>query len=212
MKPTLKIDTSNFNRAIKDIARYSGASLGDVIEHEAGKVLEAAVRYTPAAKIAAIKDKFSKSELWMGDAGNGKKLYDLRHRYPDRIWQTIEAKRKASLQKKLRARGLSKQSWYLLAAELGLVIKVPGFVPKALARSGKTHPENFTARRLRTRAGAGIYFANRQPTVQTPAVRGRSALQRAINGRAAFFRRNLAAGVFRDVKKIAAKYPGCRVR
>jgi hypothetical protein len=143
------------------------------------------------------------------DLGNGRKTYWLENRYPDALWARIEAARKKSLHRKIKARGLSKQSWWLLAARAGLQINAPGFVKKAVASTTLTYPENFTARQVNRRDEVGIFFSNAQPTV--PWAGGQRALRKAINGRVGFFRRNLKLGVFKDMKKIAVAYPGLRI-
>lgn len=205
------IDTTQFNRAIASIAKYSGADLITVVEHEAGKVLEKAAGLTKTASAKNIRERIAAREFTRADAGSGRKLYYLKNLYPDPVWNKLQASLRASAKRKLAARGLSKQSWAQLAAAAGLRITVPAFVQKAIATTGKQYPDNVSASRVHRGKKFGITFENAQPTVQTFFVGGRRALQRAINGRAKFFATNMKKGVFTSLRKIAAAYPGLRI-
>ncbi len=227
----LAIDSTNFNKACRTISSYSGASLATVVDYEAAKTLEAAVRFTPAANVSKIRAASENREFASYPAGfftpgspagikhrpgvkvskRGFIAYYLKNRYPDALWSKIEAARKTSLETKLKARGLAKKSWQMIAAALGLEIRVPGFVQKAIASTGKQYPENATATRLKTRAGYGIFCENASPLMAAAGVRGLAALQRALNGRAKYAATNFLKGVFFDLKKIQAKYPGMKV-
>lgn len=207
----LHIDTTQFTRAIQQIAKYSGADLVTVVEAEAKAVLTKAASFTPAADAKRIRERHERRDFIKADVGNGRQLYDLRHRYPTRIWSRLKMARDRSLKRKLAGRGLSKQSWERLALAAGLVISVPAYVRKAIASTGKQYPQNFTATRMRKGRAFGIAFENAQPTVQLPQVGGARALHRAINGRVKFFARNLEKGVFTSLRKIAAAYPGLRL-
>ncbi len=204
------IDTRNINSAMHSLARYTGASLPDVVEFETSKVIEGAIRHTDAATVGKIRDHENSRDFRTLDAGHGRKTYNLNWRYPDAVWRQIEQARKTSLERKLKARGLSKQSWQMLADLLGLVVKAPAFVRRAVASTGLSYPQNARVRRSRTADKFGIWLSNAQPTVA--AINGRAALLKAINGRVAYFFTNLRKGTFTDLAKIAARYPGLRLR
>jgi hypothetical protein len=208
MKHPTTVDLGEFNRSLEALARFSGVSVDRVIESEAGKVLEAAIKYTPAAKVATIRANVESRKFTTVDG----KVYFLENRYPDRVWSRISKSRKANLKKKMKARGLSKASWLALARAAGLSIAAPGFVSGAQATSGQTYPENAIVRRVKVQGRWGLFFENHQPTVQTPFVKGRGALARAIRGRQKFFEANLKRGVFSDLQQIARAYPGLEVK
>ena len=207
MKHPTTVDLGEFNRSLVALAGFAGVSVDRVIENEAGKILETAINYTPAANVAKIRAAVEDREFTTID---GKKYY-LKNLYPNATWSKITRSRKASLKKKLRARGISKASWLALARAAGLTIEAPGFVSAAEPTSGRQYPENASARRERVQGRWGIFFVNRQPTVQTPFVKGRSAIARAIRGRQKFFDRNLKLGVLRDLQQIARAYPGLKI-
>lgn len=204
MNMTVNIDTTGFDRAIRDIARLSGASVEKVVAAESEKVLESAIRSTPAARAGRIRASH-RTRTHVRHEG---KTYNLKWRVPTAVWSAIQAKRKRSLRARLAARGLAKQSWLKLAHAEGLRASAPGFVSKAVASTGKEYPGNFSAARLGRGGTFGIRFKNAQPTVQTPSVRGRRIIAKAIAGRRKFFERNLREGVFSDLKAIRFKYPG----
>ncbi len=224
----LKIDTSAFDQCVREIARYTGVSQQQVTDAEFGKVIEAAIKYTPAAAVSDLRDSSEHSEftcqpetLYEPVSRNGQRsrqkarrskkgklFYSLENHYPDALWAKIVTARKASLTRKLRARGLAKQSWQRIARVLGIDTKVPGYVAKATPSRGPAHPENASASRIIASGRYGIHASNSYPLIDLPTVRGRQALQRAINGRVKFFQKNLQHGVFWDLKKIAQKYPG----
>jgi len=207
MKTPSTVDLGNFNRGIHALAGFAGVSVDRAIEYEAGKVLEAAIRYTPAASATKIRSSVENAAFTTLDG----KAYKLSHRYPDALWQRISRQKKEGLRRKMRARGLSKQSWLKLADEVGLRVAAPAFVSKALPRDGKSHPENARASRVRTKGRWAIYFENSQPTVNNPFVGGRRAIARALQGRIRYFEQNLRRGVFSELKQIAARYPGLTV-
>jgi hypothetical protein len=207
----LDIDTTNFNRAIQQIAKYSGADLVTVVESEAQAVLTKAAGFTKSASASRIRENHNRQKATRADVGNGSKLYFLDNRYPNPMWSRLKRARAASLKRKLAARGLAKQSWAQLAYLAGLSITVPAYVLKAVASTGRTYPENVTASRLRKGRAFGIFFENAQPTANLAYVGGPRAVQRAINGRVKFFARNMEKGVFTSLRKIAAAYPGLRL-
>lgn len=206
------IDTTNFNRMVKKLARITpGVSLQRVLEHEVAAVMEKTISGTKTATVAKIRTAAEKRRAGRHDVGNGRKIYFYDNRYPDALWKRIAAQRKASLQRKLKARGLSKRSWMALAQAAGLKVTAPAFVGKATPSDGKNYDAvNYRTRRIRRGPRYGIWVSNAQPTVQTFNAGGRRALARAINGRVRYFETNLKKRVFEQVQTIARAYPGFR--
>lgn len=222
MTPKITIDTRNFNRAVRELSRRTGVSMPGVVDAEAQKILEAAIRYTPAAKVASIRSASEKRQWGVHKTGyvpktpfrgslsrGGGKTYHYANRYPNALWAAISAQRKASLQKRLERRGLSKASWSALAREAGLAVALPAYASRALSKN--RYSGNATATRRGRKNSYFLTFTNRQPTVNLSRVGGRSALLRAINGRTKFFERNLRKGTFDDMQKVARAYPGLKV-
>lgn len=221
-----RVDTSKINSMFREIARKVRVPPEEIMIYEVGKILEAWLRFIPAADASKIRLSYEEAvfsaqpaSLYTPKSGRaGVKLtkrgfvrYFLLNHYPDALWNAMSGRRKASLLRRLGARGLAKQSVLQIADRLGIKISAPGYVATALASTGKRYPEN-TAVRLQRRTGLlQISFENSQPTINQERVGGRRALQRAIDGRVKYFMTNMARGVFDDVKNIAKRYPGMKV-
>jgi hypothetical protein len=222
-----RIDTSQANAMFREIGRKVRVPPEEIMLYEIGKILEAWLRLVPAASVGKIRASYDEAIFSAQPAGlytpksgrEGVKLtkhgfvkYFLMNRYPDALWNDMSERRKASLLRKLGARGLAKQSvWQIAVERLGLKISAPGYVAGALASTGKRYPENTSVRLERRTGRLQISFTNSQPTINQERVGGRRALQQAIDNRVRYFMTNIARGVFDDVKNIAKRYPGMRV-
>ena len=224
----LRVDTSEFSAMCRQLSQISAASQQKILDAEVAKVLEAAVRHTPAAKVSAMRARQEQARysaqpasLYTPRSPSGRRhragvkptkrgfiRYHLANRYPAELWKKIVTRRKASLARKIRARGLARRSWLMIADALGLKIAVPSYVKGAVATTGKNYATNVSVGRRRSVAGVGITIVNSQPTVNLPNVGGAAALQKAINGRVNYFAQNLKRGVFRSAQRIAKAYPG----
>lgn len=208
---------------VRELSRKADVPDDEVLVHEVGKVIEAAAEFTPALQVSKLKARreaalFSsqpaslyspkRSRRGVKITKNGFIAYYLRNRYPNALWSAIAARRKASLARAIKARGLAKKSWWEIANALGITITVPSYVTKAVASTGRDYAGNVAVKLFRTKGKLGITITNSQPTVN--AIGGARALQRAIDGRTKFFIQNVAHGVFKDVAQIARKYPGMK--
>ncbi len=110
-KNGLTIDTTNFNRAMRDLSRLSGVSFKQVILSEAGSILQKTISNQMAADAGKIRARQSKGKI-----------------------------SKAQMQELLRRRGLAKQSWLAIAEKLGAPVKAPGYVTKATVK-GKAYDQ-----------------------------------------------------------------------
>lgn len=104
---------------------------------------------------------------------------------------------------KLAARGLQKKVFVQIGDKLGLSVDRPAYVDRATAPGGD-YPED--AHGKETVSGKKFSVDCQADRYYDPNVF--SALAKAVNGRAGFFRRNMRAGVFKSVETIARKYPG----
>lgn len=220
MPTSSKIDTRFFNQACRSIAKAAQRPPEAVVRAEVGKVIESALKNTRAAKVSKIRGRYrdfyglpqgaytTKHRRRASISVNGFVIYPLKgRRYPNELWALISRRRTQSLLKRLRARGLAKQSWLRLAEQLGVEIAHPGYVNRAIPSTGTAHPENTSVQIERGPGRILITTNNAQPTVV--AIDG-GAFQRAIEGRAKFYSKNVQLGVFDDVTKIARQYPGLK--
>jgi Tfp pilus assembly protein PilN len=205
MADGLKVEilTRDFNRMLEELAAIDPrVEFAHVVDEAATRVIAGAMRRTRAATAGGIRRDHEAKE-WT--TFNGKKYHIAVWRLPDPLWGEIAARRRESLQTKLNARGLSKQSWVHVAAALGRTVAAPAYVLNANYR-GQQYPIDGAA----TSSGSGTNYArtiiNSSPIVQ--AAGGRAALLGAMRGEINYFRRNMAHHFYRTQAGRAAKYPG----
>ncbi len=203
----VQLITSRFGKMLEDFAAIDPkVEFRDIVIGVAIRVIAGALRRTKAADPRRIRDGHAGATFTTMDG----KIYKLSNYFHNEsIWNRIEQKRRAALDTKLAARGLSKQSWLHQARQLGATLEVPAYVANANFK-GQQHPEN--AAHMET--GAGGQFAlkiiNSSPIVQ--AANGRFALIAAMSAETRYFYTLLARGGFATAATRAAKYPGVYVR
>lgn len=151
---------------------------------------------------------------------NGKSWHQVDsggRRWSDARWARYKGYEAAAKTKRLDlkaakgARGLSKQSWLQIAAELGLGdLGAPGYVKNAVPSNGKTY-RNGTARKVMEAAAFYIDLMNDHPLV-VKKLNGAQMLQGAIDTRLKAFDHEMSKGVFDDIETRAKRYPGLFVR
>lgn len=218
----LHIDTSQFEQMISELAQaVPGKSEQEVLREEVGKALEQSVRNTAAMQVQKVVQRSERSKFTTMPASlykprtvkrdrSGNVVYFLGNRYPNALWQAIQKRRRQDLAKKIKARGLAKKSWYLIAEKLGIRINVPSYVQNAVATTGKAYFEDIEATERYDKDLLEIKIRNEQPTVNS--VGGEQVLQQAIDGRVKFFIQNMSRAVFDSLEKISRKYPGLIVK
>src|SRR5882724_8434773 len=219
-----RVDTVGFTRMAQSLANMSGAPLEKIIDFEAAKVLERCITLTPALNVSKARSQFGSAQYsaqpsWLYQPKTGRAnvkltkrgyvIYYLGNLYPDPLWRAIAERRKDSLQKKLKARGVSKATWLQIGIALGLSVTAPGYVRSAVP--GKGRRQDGYGRRQRNRDQYYVELENRGQVVSNN-LGGARILQAAINGRMNYFRKNLEHGVFKSVSAIAGKYPGVIVK
>ncbi len=223
MSLTLKVDTSAFSAMIHEFSAALDHPPEEVLKEEVGKVLEKAADNTAAASAEKIRSRAQSARFSLQPGSlytpkrrirrhprqGGKVVYNLSWRYPNALWSRMSAARLRDVKRKLKARGLAKQSWVLIADKLGIDIKVPGYVRAAVASTGKTYNEDTEVTQKMSGSSVFIHIENSQPTVN--AIGGDEALQKAIDGRVDFFITNVKHGVFNHLNSIASKYPGVKI-
>jgi hypothetical protein len=210
----------------EDMARTLKLPPDTVLREEIGRVLTQAIKETNAAEADNIKRHQAQAKYTLQPATlytrtmkhgrshprqrahprNGKVVYNLSYHYPNRLWNAIKKARADDLKKRLKARGLAKQSWYLLGNLIGVNVDAPEYVKKAVARTGRQYPQNERVRVLKSQGHVAYHIENSQPTVV--AINGEAALQKAIDNRVNYFLVNVSKSVFDDMTKVAKRYPG----
>jgi hypothetical protein len=229
MNVSAQVNTKGFEAACFALAKVTGRSIEKVVNTEMTKLLESAMGYTKAASVSGIRKRHDahkfvslpanaytpstpaglRSRAQAKIDAHGNLLYFLGNNYPPALWNVIDRKRKADLERELHARGLAKKSWLYVARALKIPLTAPGYVAKAIPTTGREYPQNITARKLIDNNKVIVSFLNAQPTVN--AIGGKRALQNAINGRVKFFLANMKTGVFNSMQEIAKKYPGLKL-
>lgn len=129
-------------------------------------------------------------------------------------FQALDAAREAKIRGPLKkaladalaARGLARNSWYQIAARLGIAVRAGSQVEKARPSNGATYQPGNGAK---GRVAASIFYdiSNSYP-FHLFKIDGARILSYAIQGRIGFFNKNMELGVFKDLAAIARKYPG----
>ena len=190
-----------------ELASLSGASFETVMRHEVSKILETSMKLTKVAKAGLIRTRFKTTRFV---TMNGR-VYYLGNLYPDALWAAIQEMRRDSLARKLKARGLARQSWWRLG--LGVeAFEAPTFIKDALASNGRVYLENTKVIVEGRRKRLTIEIENSQPTALIREVGGERVLQQAMRRRMSFFYQNLNRRVFDNMSTIAMKYPGFTTR
>jgi hypothetical protein len=199
--------TRDFNRMLEEFASISPEiEFKQIVRAVAIRVIAGALRRTRAADANRIRESREAAEFTTMDG----KLYKLSNYFHnDALWNRITNKRRASLQKKLAARGLAKQSWYIMAQKLGTAIDVPSYVDAA-NYDGKTYPGDVNYVDTTSGGAYALKIINASPIVQQAG--GQAALIFAMQAETRYFQTLLAKGAFRNAATRAAKYPGVYVK
>lgn len=119
-------------------------------------------------------------------------------RYPRVLWKMIQDQNKASIEKRLRARGTAKKSWWQLAHSLNLNFLVPQYVAEAA-----TYPKmDVSSEQIRRKESSFIILRNLVRAAASYHGGGYRALRNAINGRVTSWKKgveNRVAEVVRGV-------------
>jgi hypothetical protein len=210
----IKVDTSNFNKAMSELSRLSGVSFREVIRSEVAAVIAQTIKNTKKADKALItkvvmsaKTSKGKSRLIKGEDGV---VYNMNALHSGKEKIKALAAQKARLKELIARVGLAKQSWLEIATKLNLNLptKAPGYVNSAKVK-GKTISHPVSGQELPSGKKFSIVITNADK-VMIKAF-GKGAFLKAIGGRAGYFYRNQKKGVFKKVDDIAKKYRGLKV-
>ena len=218
MKGAFKIDTTNFERMVGQLSSLSGKDFDDVLKSEISSVLASTINRTKFADEEKIRKLYSpENTRWAtgnprGIKINGK-VVNMTWRFPDAKWGAIKALNEAISDSIIKRIGLTKQSWLRLAEQMNLKLVQPKPTKISKIESATYHGKKLTfpVSHIKESTPRGIGYEISNAT--KAAVRGDGAriLLQAINGRTGYFYRNLKTGAFRNLQKIAKKYPGFSV-
>ena len=194
----------DFNRMLEDLSAIDASVVfRDVVRGVAERVMTSATRSTKAADAGKILSRFANKKF----TTFGGKVYYLENRYADGLWSNLETMRRDSLDAKINAIGLAKQSWQHVAASFGanIAASAPGYVAAANSR-GRRYPQDGSSSEAGSGSGFALTVKNTSPIA--PAAGGGGALSRAMRGEVKYFERNLLNHSFATVASRAKKYPG----
>ncbi len=225
------VNTSQFNAFCQQISILSAVPYRDVVKAEVGRVLTQTIKNTPALKVGKLRTRFENANYSQQRPSmyapqsregrryryeevklskNGSVIYNLHHRYPTALWNTMQAKRREHLARVIRARGLAQKSWVKIGEALEMKIEHPAYIDAAVAVTGQQYVDT-SATETTNASKVQVLIANGQPTVNIPEVGGERALKRAMAGRVKFFEQNAQHAVFADMAKVARAYPGLKI-
>lgn len=210
MADTLRVEllARDFNRMLEELAAIDPrVEFRDVVLGVAERVMVAAARGTKQAETGKILARFANKRF----TTFGGKVYYLENHYPDAIWSRLEAMRKDSLETKINAIGLAKQSWLHAGASFGasLASKLPAYVAAANHR-GRRYAEDGSSSESGDGKGFALTVKNSSPIA--PAAGGGAALGRAMRGEINYYKKSLAKSAFATLESRIKKYPGVFAR
>jgi len=132
---SIRVDATNFNKAIKELSRQSGVGIEEVIKSETSAVLQKAMNLTVSADASKIRSRYDRKKIT-----------------------------KEKMQELLRRRGLAKQSWMAIAESLGLPINAPAYVQKATVKQ-KPYPQKVKSEQKGKRGNFFIRISNSMITM-----------------------------------------------
>lgn len=203
----IELITREFNAMLAELAAIdTSVQFRDVVDHEASKTVigdKGAVIYTRAANASKIRENHAKrTHVKLADG----KRYNPNWRLNAETWKKMKMARAISLDTKLGARGLAKQSWLITARKIGRPFTFATQYVYAANYKGRIYPEDVATSREGDGSRYAITVVNSSPMVS--GAKMPRALAMAMGGRARYFRQNMAHHFWRTAASRAAKYPG----
>jgi len=210
-KNGMTIDTSNFNRMIRELSRLSGVDVKKVLEAEVAGVLVQSRKKTIQASAKAIRVYYTSETTASGRRRFitfNSKIYCLTNHFGDNLWNQIVAFRRGQMKTALERRGLSRAGW----SRIGRMIDIPNSYLPETKKSFEKNLSNFVSGTRSLMGGKMVISINYGLRAGIQGAGADRAFENAINGRVKFFAMNLRKDVFKKVSTIAKKYPGIQVR
>jgi hypothetical protein len=202
---SVEIVADKFNAYLSQLAaKLPAHEFADIIKGEAIAVLQGAMRRT---SVASSKTITASVEAAPWRTMDGKK-YKMDHRYPDPVWRKLTAAKRASVRRRMKARGLARQAWVQIADSMGRKIDAPAYVLGAIPASG-IRPRNGRSIEEGTGARYTITLFNESPLARYTGAE--FALKLAMLGRVRAFENALRKKLFDDARFVARQYKGIEV-
>lgn len=187
----VSIESKKMENMFADMQKISAKEFIKFVNFEAGKILQKSAQLTKQAGVKKLN----------ADLASFKQVTNIKGKaWKEKQMQIAEKKRRI---------GLAKQTWLYLASLVNLNTsggRGLGRARKATVDNKKIRHDGSARKVSRGKTAYGIEVIYRNPVGAY--VGATSALRRAINGRAAYFKKNVENGVFKRAKTIAQKYPG----
>jgi len=238
---TFTLDTSNFDKAMRRIAAFTGRDFRDVVKNEAHAILKKSVLKTGAADAKNITAHYNytgdvvtpksvipfvrlngrkvrvrsikKKGMFVTNRKTGVSFWDVEKTNPDFRLLRRELKRRTEYAK--ARRGQSKATWVYIAKRLGLKsVTNAAYVLKAYGLL----PNSLKSKLNGREHGQRKYYVEIRNSGRTAMVSkskkgpgGYRVFLEAFKGRRDYFYKNLDVGAFKTVERALKKYPGLLV-
>lgn len=129
-------------------------------------------------------------------------------------WQAAKARIEGKLhnvRQAVQSRGVAKNTWFQMAVDLGIahLVNAPGYVKNAVSRNGRIYKHGFGKA---ARAAATFFIELRNDSnLVVNRLSGAAILQRAIDGRRAYYLSSVERGFSGSIADISRRYNGITV-
>lgn len=199
----IEVVTQQFGAMLRELAAIDArVEFATVVRNEAAAVEGGAMTRTKAASIPNIERRSAEQKF---TTFNGKTYYIDRNYKDKALANALHNQRIFQKNRRLAARGISKQSWAHVARAQGSTVQAPAYVLTANYK-GQQYPQDGAASESGTGASFALTITNSSPVVQKAG--GQFALLVSMNARARYFERNMAHFFFMTMANRVKKYPG----
>lgn len=233
MKAGIKVNATEFIRTMNALATATGKNVAETIDAEAAAAIQATISVTkpknydkskksimehaqnrqfitkkgkryfvgkPSIKSYQIKRGPRKGQMRESYSAKGNRL-------PNDVWDYFKDTLKRAADK-VASLGIAKRNWVELGKRLGFVIKAPQWVLNASFQGKNVSADNTFLKR----SGVGLKYALEiKNTGRNHQWTNAFSFYSKLNGRIAYFRRNVDKAVFADLKQVAKKYPKLKI-
>jgi len=233
MKAGIKVNTTDFIKAMKALSSATGKTVAQTIDAEAAAAIQATVSVTkpknyPKSKKSIMdhaenrqyitkkgkvyfvgKPSIKTYQIKRGPRkGQVKESYSAKgNRLPNDVWDYFKDTLKHAADK-VASLGIAKRNWVELGKRLGFEIKAPQWVQQANFQGKNVSADNTYLKRQ----GEGLkYKLEIKNTGRNHQWTNAFAFYSKLNGRIAYFRKNVDKAVFADLRQVAKKYPKLKV-
>ena len=232
-----KLDTTNFDGMLSELAMLTGKSFEDVIKGEVAAILGQSIENTKWAdtkKIEArytylhegLNEKTVKTIKVNGVMENvrrinkyGVMVHQKKRSYWDKDklnpkWRPLQKALKSAMKYAKSMKGLSKATWYEIADNLKAVsmIRPKRALSKTMLSAWSKMQGTAVMPVIFGKEDGDVKYTitvkNYSSKAMSPGAGGMRAFVTAFGGRKEYFETNVSFGVFEKITKMAKKYPG----